>query len=154
MQRDVVRSEGLPLNGTYLSLVLEVEKMEVFDELEKKNPRFLILSTMFPHEMKVSAMHFRIKRTLENDEIVPSKNLMEFSCGFRRLVIQPTFSKEINPTGKNDKYKYMRFLRKDMDIVATAFCPIVYAGCKVIAFTKQDLNTPVKMDMVASGLTL
>ena len=112
-QREVVKNEGLPMNGTYLGLVLEVENDEVFDELEAKNPKFLIASTLFPHEMKITTMHFKIKRTLENNEIVPSKQLMEFACGFRRLVIRPTFCKEINPSGKNDKYRYMRFLRKD-----------------------------------------
>jgi pre-rRNA-processing protein TSR1 len=106
--------------------VLEVESDMVFDELESKNPDFLVLSTLFPHELKVSTMHFKLKRTLENKEIVPSKSLMEFSCGFRRLVIKPTFSKEINPAGKNDKLRFMRFLRKDVDAIATAFCPIVY----------------------------
>ena len=51
-----------------------------------------ILSVLYPHECKVSTMHFQIKRTLENKEVVPSKALMEFGCGFRRMVIKPTFS--------------------------------------------------------------
>lgn len=147
-------SEGLPLNGTYLTLVLEVEKEAVFDELESKNPKFLIVSTLFPHEVKVSTMHFKIKRTLENTEVVPSKSLMEFSCGFRRMVIKPTFSKEINAAGKNDKFKYMRFLRKDVDVIASAYCPLVFSGCKVITFTKENLTAPVKMDVVAQGISL
>lgn len=53
-QKDLVLSEGLPLNGTYLSLVLEVENDKVFDELEQKNIKYLILSTLYPHELKVS----------------------------------------------------------------------------------------------------
>jgi pre-rRNA-processing protein TSR1 len=85
-----------------------------------------ILSTLFPHECKVSVMHFKIKRTLENKEIVPSKSLMEFSCGFRRFEIKPTFSMELNAAGKNDKCKYMRFLRKDMTVIASAYTPIIY----------------------------
>ena len=88
-------------------------------------------------------MHFKIKRTLENDEIVPSKSTMEFSCGFRRLVIKPTFSMELNSSGKTDKFKYMRFLRKDINVIATAYCPIVYSPCKVITFTKEG-SSPVK----------
>ena len=91
---------------------------------------------------------------LENKEIVPSKSLMEFGCGFRRVTIKPTFSVELNAAGKNDKYKYMRFLRKDMFIIATAFCPIIYSPCKLIVFTKENLTTPVKMDIVATGVTM
>ncbi len=48
----------------------------------------------------------------------------------------------------------MRFLRKDITVIASAFCPIVYSPCKVITFTKEDLSAPVKMDVVASGIAL
>jgi len=150
-QRDQVEAEGLPLNGTYVTIILEVDAPETFSEL--KLGQALILSTLFPHECKISTMHFKIKRTLENKEIVPSKDLMEFSCGFRRLAIKPTFSMELNASGKNDKLRYMRFLRKDMSVVATAYCPIVYAPCKVIAFTKRE-GLPVNMDVVASGIAM
>lgn len=100
-------------------------------------------------------MHFKIKRTFENEEIVPSKSLMEFSAGFRRLVLKPTFSMELNAAGaQGDKNKYMRFLRKDMQVVATAYCPVIYHGCKVITFTKRSHNEPVGMDIVAHGAAL
>jgi len=91
---------------------------------------------MFPHECKISTMHFKIKRTLENKEIVPSKTRMEFNCGFRRLIVKPTFSMELNASGKNDKCKFMKFLRKDMDAIATAYMPFVYQPTKIICFTK------------------
>ena len=84
---------------------------------------------------------------------MPSKATMEFSCGFRRIVIRPTFSMELNASGKNDKLKYMRFLRKDISVIATAYCPVFYAPCKVITFTK-DQNLPVKMDIVATGIVM
>jgi len=61
---------------------------------------------------------------------------------------------QLNATGKNDKFKYLRFLRKDMDVVATAYCPIIYTPCKIICFTKQNLDAPVAMDVVASGIVL
>ena len=48
----------------------------------------------------------------------------------------------------------MRFLRGDMQVIATAYCPIVYAPSKIIVFTKQDAKTPVSMSMVASGIVL
>ena len=120
----------------------------------KYQGRHLVLSTLFPHECKVSTMHFKVRRTLENAEIVPSKALMEFSCGFRRMVVKPTFSMELNAAGKKDKSKFMRFLRKDKSIIATAYCPIVYSPCKVICFTKQSYSVPVAMDIVASGTVL
>lgn len=93
-QRDTVEAEGLPINGTYVTLILEVENDFVFSEIDQSKP--LILSTLFPHECKISAMHFKLKRTLENTEIIPSKSTMEFNCGFRRIVIRPTFSMELS----------------------------------------------------------
>lgn len=98
-------------------------------------------------------MHFKIKRTLENKEIVPSKSLMEFNCGFRRLVVRPTFSMELNSSGKNDKTKFMRFLRADMNVIATAYMPFVYQPCKIVCFTKRPTE-PVFQDAVATGIAL
>lgn len=149
-QREITENEGLPINGTYLTIILEIENDVTFSELESKS--WVILSTLFPHECKVSTMHFKIKRTLENKEIVPSKETMEFGCGFRRLTIRPTFSMELSKAGQNDKFKYMRFLRKDIDVIATAYCPIVYSPCKIICFTKEQ---GIKnLDVVATGNVL
>lgn len=44
-------------------------------------------------------MHFRIKRNMDNEEIVPSKTLTSMHCGFRRFDAKPIFSQEINPNG-------------------------------------------------------
>ena len=77
----------MPISGTYITLILEIENKKDEEELKKYEGKWLIASTLFPHECKVSTVHFKIKRTLENTEIVPSRSLMEFSCGFRRLVI-------------------------------------------------------------------
>ena len=135
-QKELVENEGLPINGTFLTIVLTVESDVTFEQVTQNNLGWFILSTMFPHECKISTMHFKLKRTMENNEIVPSKAPMEFGCGFRRITVKPTFSMELNAAGKNDKYKYMRFLRKDITVIATAYCPIVYQPCKIIAFTK------------------
>lgn len=34
-QKEMVESEGLPLNGTYLTIVLAVDNEATFDEIEK-----------------------------------------------------------------------------------------------------------------------
>ena len=60
----------MPLNGTYLTIVLEVEPGTAHGLFPNKA---VVLSTLFPHESKLSVMHFKVKRTLENKDIVPSK---------------------------------------------------------------------------------
>ena len=72
-----VIEEGLPLNGTYITIVLEVAK-DSGDSALLKLQQAVTLSTLFPHETKLSTMHFKLNRTLENKEPIPSKTRMEF----------------------------------------------------------------------------
>lgn len=128
--------EGLPLNGTYINIVLEISQ----DDLNCfPLGKALILSTLFPNEAKLSTMSFKVKRCLENKDVVPSKELMEFHCGFRRFECKPIFSSETNPGAATEKYKFNRFLHQDMQVIATIYSPIVFAPCKVLMFTKKSL---------------
>lgn len=124
--------EGLPLNGTYLTIVLEIDSTDV-DLLPLG--KALVLSTLFPNEAKLSTMSFKIKRTVENKDIVPSKTLMEFHCGFRRFPCRPIFSSETNPGASTEKYKFNRFLHLQDQAIATIYSPIIFAPCKVLCFT-------------------
>ena len=56
-QREVAENEGLPINGTYICIVLEVEQAEAFDQIKAAMTHGLTVSTLFPHECKVSTMH-------------------------------------------------------------------------------------------------
>jgi len=98
------------LNGTYLTIVLEIDQT---DSASFPLGKALILSTLFPNEAKLSTMSFKIKRTVENKDVVPSKQLMEFHCGFRRFPCKPIFSAETNPGAATEKYKFNRFLHVD-----------------------------------------
>ena len=94
-------------------------------------------------------MHFKLNRTTENKEPLPSKMKMEFHCGFRRMTLQPIFSAETNPGSATEKLKFLRFMRDDMPAVATAICPIVFAPCKVICFTENSIKSE-SVDIVAA----
>lgn len=155
-QKDSVtqaEEEGLPLGGTYVNIVLEVPKSVDAATAFKLN-QSIIASTLFPHECKLSVMHFKLKRTLENKDSVPSKTLMEFHAGFRRVQLKPSFSLETNPGAATEKYKYSRFLRDDCTLVASAICPIIFAPCKVIAFTEKSINDPTPSAIVATGVVM
>lgn len=109
----------------------------------------VILSTLFPHETKLSTMHFKLNRMAQNREVIPSKTRMEFHCGFRRMTLQPVLSAETNPGAATEKLKYLRFMRDDMPAIATAICPIVFAPCKVICFTENSVKSQ-SLDIVAA----
>lgn len=72
-----VVEEGLPLNGTFITIVLEIPELSGKSSMFQMN-QAIILSTLFPHECKLSTMHFKIKRTTENKEVIPSKAIMDF----------------------------------------------------------------------------
>jgi len=104
--------------------------------------------------MKLSIMHFKIKRTTENKEVVPSKQLMDFHCGFRRISLKPLLSAETKPGAASEKYKSMRFLRDDMPAVATAVCPIIFAPGKVLVFTEKSMASNSVDAIVATGVVM
>ncbi len=130
--------EGLPLNGTYLRIVLEVNPEIMQDNQEKLQVgKALILSTLFPHEVKLSVMHFKIRRQYDNKEVIESKEEVEIHCGFRRMTIKPIYGLETS-AGHSERLRFMRFLRHDMSVIASAYCPIVFAPCKVLMFKKNE----------------
>jgi pre-rRNA-processing protein TSR1 len=90
-QKDSVQQaidEGLPLNGTYVRLVLDTTDLN----LELNAEKGYVISTLFPHETKLSVMHFKIQRHFEHVEPVPSETEVMMHCGFRVFVTRPMFS--------------------------------------------------------------
>ena len=155
-QKDAVAQavdEGLPLNGTYVTIVLEIAEGSGNSSLFTPG-QAVILSTLFPHECKLSTMHFKLKRTIENTEPIASRTNMELHCGFRRMQVQPVFSAETNPGSPSEKLKFLRFLRSDIGAVATVICPIVFAPCKVLCFTEKSLQSKGTDIIAATGLVM
>lgn len=143
----------MPLNGTYITVVLEIAK-DSGDSSLFSMQQAVILSTLFPHETKLTTMHFKLNRTLENKEPIPSKLPMEFHCGFRRMKLEPVLSAETNPGAASEKLKYLRFMRDDQPAIASAICPIVFAPCKVICFTEKSLTSESVDIVAATGIVL
>ncbi len=140
------------MNGTYLTLVLEIEPQDVHNFSMGKA---FVLSTLFPNETKLSTMHFKIKRTTENKDPVKSKTLMEFHCGFRRFASKPLFSQETNPGAATEKLKFLRFLRDDDSAaIATVYCPIIFSPCKILCMTEKSVLSATCDQIVATGVVL
>lgn len=85
-----VQEEGLPLNGTFLTIVLEMENPEESNQFTMGQT--YTISTLHPNETKLTVCHMKIKRTTENKDVVASKTPMQFHCGFRRFTAPPIFS--------------------------------------------------------------
>lgn len=62
-----VISEGLPISGTFIKIVLHYPN-DNYEMIE--NQENIILSTLFPNECKVSVMHYKLMRNMTNKDIV------------------------------------------------------------------------------------
>lgn len=71
------QQEGLPISGTYVRITIMLDEESPF-EAPNSPSRPMVFSTLFPHETKVSIMHFKIRRNDENSSIIPSSKVMEF----------------------------------------------------------------------------
>ena len=72
---------------------LVLEYTEELDMSEVANTeKAYIISTLFPHETKLSVMHFKIQRHFENNEPVQSQTEVMMHCGFRVFIVKPIFS--------------------------------------------------------------
>lgn len=73
------------------------DELKIESLIDQINNRAFVLSTLFPHECKLSVMHFKIQRRPENQEAVPSKQEVLLHCGFRAFTVRPLFSAEPSP---------------------------------------------------------
>lgn len=56
---------------------------------------------LLPHEHKMCVVNAVLKRTVNNDEPIKSKERLIFQCGYRRFIVNPVFSQHTN--GKKHK---------------------------------------------------
>ena len=45
--------------------------------------------------------------------------------------------------------KYLRFLRRDISAVASVYCPIMFAPCKILLFSKNEETS--NLNLIAQG---
>jgi pre-rRNA-processing protein TSR1 len=131
--------EGLPIDGTYVRLILEPLDEKSINSVETlklaKEKQNLVFSTLMPHERKVIVSHFKIKRNEEDRNAIPSKAILEFHVGFRRFLTKPLFSDDYVHT---NKAKYYRFLPHDAKVLVSAYMPVCFPNSQVIVFRKGD----------------
>lgn len=58
----------------------------------------VVLIGMFPHEHKMSVLNVVLKRTLNYNVPIASKERLIIQCGYRRFIVNPIFSQHTNGT--------------------------------------------------------
>lgn len=111
------------------------------------NGRPLILSSLLPHEQKMSVVNMAVRRHPGNSEPLKSKEELIFQSGFRRFRASPLYSQHTTA----NKHKCERFLPSETTVVVTVYAPITFPPASVLIF-KQRSNG--MQDLVATGSLL
>lgn len=90
----------------------------------------VIVSSLLPHERKLSVLNFKLERWGNTEEALKSKEEVTLHYGFRRVVCRPVYSEDT--TG--DKSKYLREFKDSGYIVASIYAPAAFPPCNVLVF--------------------
>jgi pre-rRNA-processing protein TSR1 len=132
-----------PTPGEYVCVsLLQVRQSAV--QLYQNTDRPLILYQMLRHEQKMSLINVILKKHPNFTQPIRSKERLVFHVGCRRYTACPIFSAHSN----GDKYKYERFMRSDIPIVASFYAPITFAPASVCVFKQMGDGT---QHLVATG---
>lgn len=134
--------------GQYVRVHLANVTKDVIDKvLAMDIPPYLV--GLLKYERKITVMNYLIKRLPDSDLSNPikSKDELIFYVGFRKFKAKPLFTTHsVSP-----KFKYERFLRDDIAMVATMYAPITFPPAPILVFRQGRGN---QRELVASGSVL
>ncbi|XP_061575578.1 pre-rRNA-processing protein TSR1 homolog [Cololabis saira] len=133
------------MDGWYVTLHVIDVPSSVMESVQSGKP--LVLTSLLPHEQKMSVMHVLVRRHPSNTEPIKSKEELVFHCGFRRFRASPIFSQHTSA----DKHKMERFLKPDVPAVVSVYAPITFPPAGVLLFKQRDDGV---QDLVATGSLL
>eukprot|EP00939_MAST-03C_sp_MAST-3C-sp1_P004095 g4095.t1 len=132
---------------------VRVEHATLVAEMTKSGRRHpLVLSSLLPHEQRLSVLHWSAKRVKSFDDPLKSKHPLVFHCGFRRFRVRPLFSetdgaKSADAVGQ--KLKFSRFFPHGDFAAVSAYGPVTYAPAPLLMF--KDDGTLVGHGSLLSG---
>ena len=106
--------EGRIMPGSFVRFVVGRVATRYASLLKQQN-RPLIMSSLLPHEHRLSVLHFRAQKAKTYDEPLKSKRPLMFQCGFRRFQTKPLYSMTSGSKatdGTSEKAKFQRFMPK------------------------------------------
>lgn len=131
--------------GLYVRVhLVRVAEDAIAKILAKPVPPSLIC--LLKHERKMTVMNLLIKR-LSNSDLknpIKSKEELLFYVGHRKFKARPIFTNH----SISSKYKYERYLRDDVAMIATIYAPVTFPPAPVLVFR---LKPNGERELVASG---
>ena len=143
------------LSGCQIRVVVSMNTDMAKVIKDSKQP--IICSSLYPHEHKISVVHFLMRRRGDYLDPIKGKTLLTISCGFRRFICRPVFSEDgPNP---HDKFLIDRYFHVGRFTIFTCYAPVMYPPAPVLAFlpnmeTCSTINDKTFYDLstyIASG---
>lgn len=134
--------------GQYVRIHLSNVPDEIISRIMSR-PVLPAVVGLLKYERKMTVMNLLIKRHPDSNTRHPikSKEELTFYVGFRKFKAKPLFSAH----SISSKFKYERFLRDDVAMVATLYMPITFPPAPVLVFRQTPRGDK---ELVASGSVL
>lgn len=134
--------------GQYVRVHLDGVPREIIESILTKSVQPTLVA-LLKYERKMSVMNILIRRLpiIDSSNPIQSKDELIFYVGFRKFKARPLFTAH----SASPKFKYERFLRDDVAMVATVYAPITFPPAPVLVFRE---NYRGDKELVASGSVL
>ena len=138
---------GDTVTGAEAGMYVTVEVSGVPRHTASSLGRGLVLTSLLPHEHRMSVMNFAVRRHLQSGSLpVKSKSRLVFQVGWRRFAACPVFSQHTN----GNKHKYERYFREG-NVVMTTYAPITFPPAPVLVFQEGAAG---ELTLLATGSLL
>lgn len=135
------------LRGKYCEIKLSPISSEAQKVLSNGNMsnRIIIISSILPFEEKIGVMNFRIKRTIENKDLIKNKTPLLLQAGFRRFYICPIISNcprisSAVTIERNQILKQCNILSHGDYYIISCYSKIIFPPCPILLFSLTDIN--------------
>ncbi|KAJ1551509.1 hypothetical protein HK096_009670 [Nowakowskiella sp. JEL0078] len=149
--------------GTYVDIQIQDVPKQNF---ETKPTRPFIIFSLLPYEQKTTILNFLIQRpqptspssmtepqeSLTFTGLVKNKDPVILCCGFRRYIVNPTYSSHGHTS--NNVHKMERFLRIGKPTVATIFGPIQFGPAPIMLMKYNATGNSQEPQLIATGSLL
>lgn len=139
--------DGYVAAGHFVCVELENVPLEALNGRPSTTP--LLAGFLLHHENRTTALHFNLMRTPDYTDPIPSRTLLEFHYGMRKIPARPIFSQQ---SLNSNKHKFDRFMQPGRWTVASIYGPLTYLPCSCLVYLRnQDDGS---LTLVATGSAL
>lgn len=141
--------------GTLITLTIQITNPDHVTLLKNLHSDTLLsVSSLLPHENKVSVLQFSISAIPYWQGTIKSKDVLTIRCGWRTWQCRPLFS---HSNLNSNKHKLEKFMPQKGFFTMTAYGPVTYTPCNILVFqgnNQQLVATGSLVDANADRLIL